>query len=70
MEDKQAICSNPWCKATFYYNSDIKPEQCSKCKSFDSELSGGVTWSEKKYEGDRFDGMPHLTKINIKPYSK
>lgn len=35
------------------------PRQCNKCKSFNSELSGGVDWKDKEYEGSRFDGSPH-----------
>jgi len=62
-----AICSNPWCKAQFRYEGE-KPKVCKKCQSFDTELSGGVTWTDKKYEGPRFDGKPHLTSLNIKRY--
>ena len=66
----RAICKNPWCKSTFEYKSDVKPEVCNKCKSFDKELSGGVTWTEKKYEGSRMDNLPHEIKIDVKKYFK
>lgn len=68
---KKSVCKNPWCKATFEYNEELSiPDVCQKCKSFDTELSGGVTWTDKKYDGDRFDGIPHQTNININRYSK
>ena len=68
------ICKSPWCKATFFYNEDemievdvemMPPKNCSKCRSFDNELSGGVTWTDKEYEGSRFDGKPHEIKYKI-----
>jgi hypothetical protein len=72
------VCKNPWCKATFFYKEEEKvtsedgvispPPICSKCKSFDSELSGGVTWKDKKYDGSRFDGTSHQTAIKINKY--
>ena len=65
MEEKKAVCGNPWCRAHYYYTSEECPGQCNKCISFDTELSGGVTWTNKKYEGSRFDGMPHPISINV-----
>lgn len=68
MESK--VCSNPWCKGIFDYSIDDNvdiPEVCPKCQSFDSELSGGVTWKEKQYEGSRWDG-PHQMSYKIKKY--
>lgn len=68
------ICCNPWCKALFEYSlpegskEEDSPVQCPKCKSFDSELSGGVTWNTKEYEGGRFDGMPHQIRYRITNY--
>jgi hypothetical protein len=68
------VCSNPWCKATFQFpESEIVvngenrqgPSQCHKCRSFDSELSGGITWNTREYEGSRFDGMPHQIKYRV-----
>jgi hypothetical protein len=41
------------------------PRTCPKCRSFDTELSGGVTWTDKEYEGDRFDGLPHEIKYKV-----
>ena len=74
MDNKLAVCSSPWCKATFSYtdsdmvgNEDVKspPKNCPKCISFDNELSGGVTWLDKEYEGSRFDVMPHEMKYKV-----
>jgi hypothetical protein len=64
MENK-AVCQSPWCKGTFIYDGDEVPKYCPKCRSFDNELSGGVTWTDKTYEGSRFDGQAHPTSINI-----
>jgi hypothetical protein len=75
MEVKYEVCKNPWCKATFAYkehemetndNGDLVPPRiCGKCKSFSNELSGGVEWSDKEYEGSRFDGMPHQIRYKV-----
>jgi hypothetical protein len=43
----------------------IPPLHCYKCKSFDSELSGGIEWKDKEYEGSRFDGMPHQVRYKV-----
>lgn len=48
--------------------SKIDPTQCKKCKSFNSDLSGGVEWKDKEYEGDRWDGQAHETKYKINRY--
>jgi hypothetical protein len=58
------ICSNQWCKARFSFsNSDLidgqEPKTCKKCQSFDKELSGGVTWQDREYEGNRYTNEPH-----------
>jgi hypothetical protein len=63
------ICKNPWCKGTFSYREDEIingeiPRVCQKCKGFE-QLSGGITWTDKQYEGDRFDGKAHKTAINV-----
>ncbi len=69
-----AVCRSPWCKAHFEYTekdilmvdeNKVFPTTCPKCKSFDSELSGGITWSDKEYEGSRFDGTPHEIKYKV-----
>lgn len=44
------------------------PKECPKCKSFNTELSGGVEWKDKTYEGPRFDGMPHQIKYKVTNY--
>lgn len=68
------ICKSPWCKATFqYYESEMvevngemqPPKTCLKCRSFDTNLSGGVTWTDKEYEGSRFDGTPHEIRYKV-----
>jgi hypothetical protein len=46
----------------------VPPSICPKCKSFDTELSGGVQWKTKEYEGSRFDGMPHQIKYKVTNY--
>jgi Zn finger protein HypA/HybF involved in hydrogenase expression len=46
----------------------VPPSICPKCKSFDTELSGGVEWKTKEYEGSRFDGMPHQLKYKVTNY--
>jgi hypothetical protein len=74
MEKFLAVCKSPWCKAHFEYTqndilivdeNELAPTTCPKCKSFDSELSGGVTWTDKEYEGSRFDGTPHEIKYKV-----
>jgi len=62
---KIIICSSPWCKATVSVPEDYESTQCYKCNSFNDTLSGGVTWTDKKYEGPRMDGMPHPIDIKI-----
>ncbi len=67
------VCRNPWCKGTFIYTElDIKenihPTECKKCRSFNKELSGGVEWKDKEYEGSRFDGLPHREIYKIKNF--
>ena len=68
------VCKSPWCKAHFEYferevtivdGHEVLPPTCPKCRSFDTELSGGVTWTDKEYEGSRFDGKPHEIKYKI-----
>ena len=44
------------------------PSQCNKCRSFNSELSGGVEWKDKEYEGSRFDGTPHQFSYKVTNY--
>ena len=77
MEERRGICRNPWCKATFLFTEadckevdgiEIEPKICQKCKSFDSEMSGGVTWEDKVYEGDRFDNTPHEFRYKIRNF--
>ena len=74
METFMAVCRSPWCKAHFEYTekdiqvvdgNNVLPSTCPKCKSFDNELSGGITWSDKEYEGSRFDGTPHEIKYRV-----
>jgi hypothetical protein len=75
MENK-AICQSPWCKAPFIYTEkDMidgkRPKTCKKCQSFDTELSDGVSWLDKKYAGaNPFKGdsieISHEIKYNNK----
>ncbi len=46
----------------------VPPSHCPKCRSFNDELSGGVEWKDKEYEGSRFDGMPHQLKYKVTNY--
>jgi hypothetical protein len=65
------ICNNPWCKASFLLNENLPTEEqqvCPKCKSFNSELSAGVTWRDKEYEGNRWDPTPHQFSYKIKNF--
>jgi hypothetical protein len=64
----KSVCQNKWCKATFEYVGDNPPATCQKCGSMERELSGGVTWTDKTYEGPRFDGMPHQIKVKVTNY--
>ena len=83
MEKMKTVCRSPWCKGTFFYtendmiiiegnkNEEVQkspPSTCPKCKSFNTELSGGVEWKDKEYEGSRFDGMPHQMKYKVTNY--
>lgn len=43
----------------------VAPKECPKCRSFNSDLSGGVSWTDKKYEGPRDDGRPHPFAYNV-----
>ena len=77
MEELKSVCRNPWCKATFVYREEdmiidgenkISPMTCKKCQSFDKDLSGGIEWKDKEYEGSRFDGMPHQIRYKVTNY--
>lgn len=59
------VCKNPWCKGHYQKTETHDKDVCPKCFSFDNELSGGISWDEKKYEGSRFDGLPHQISIKI-----
>lgn len=60
--EMSTVCKNPWCKGTFFYeehemvqiSEDEKspPSQCKKCRSFNTELSGGVEWKDKEYPNE------------------
>jgi hypothetical protein len=66
----KSVCSNKWCKSHFEHDELFKDTVCPKCRSFEFELSSGVTWSEKKYEGSRFDNLPHAIDIKVNRYFK
>ena len=71
MENIKLVCNNPWCKATFDFQTSEEnveyPKICHKCNSFENELSGGITWKDKEYEGSRWDGA-HQISYKIKKY--
>lgn len=75
----KTVCQNPWCKSTFCYTEEdmteidgvkIPPKMCKMCQSFDTELSGGITWSDKKYDGDLDDKLPHQIIYKVTNYRK
>lgn len=77
MEDIKLVCQNPWCKGHFFCKeSEIKlvdeqpvyPKNCPKCISFSEELSGGVEWKDKTYEGSRWDDRPHQISYKVTNY--
>ena len=50
-------------------NCNLITQQCKKCKSFATELSGGVEWKDKTYEGDRWDNnKPHQITYKVTNY--
>ena len=67
----KSVCSNKWCKS-HYEKLESSNEQnvCPKCKSMDNELSSGVSWEDRNYEGSRFDGLPHVMDIKVNRYYK
>jgi hypothetical protein len=64
----KTVCQNKWCKSTFDHDEDEAATTCPKCRSMDQDLSGGVTWTDKTYEGPRIDGMPHQIKVKVTNY--
>ncbi len=68
------ICKNFWCKATYFIKEEemeICDSICPKCKSFDTDLSGGVTSNEnKQYDGPRFDGKWHPVSLTSKNWKQ
>lgn len=46
----------------------VPPKICLKCKSLETEMSGGVEWKTKEFEGSRFDNMPHEIKYKVTNY--
>lgn len=77
MEEFKSVCNNPWCKGHFSYtekdfvktdNGLEHPKQCRKCISFATELSSGVEWTDKSYEGSRWDTTPHQIKYKVTNY--
>jgi hypothetical protein len=62
------ICNSPWCKGVYIAPANWENTVCPMCKSFDDELSGGVTWKDINYAGDRFDKTAHHIDIKIKKF--
>jgi hypothetical protein len=77
---KRLVCNNPWCKAPFYYDIDkaiekdgksVFPKECSKCKSFNSQTSGGITWEDREYEDEpKGGGQEEIRYTETNKYSK
>lgn len=78
-EDREIklICTNFWCKSPIIVmESEFKknPENykvCSKCKSFDDELSAGVDNNgTTEYAGERFEKGFHEVSIQVSKAGK
>ncbi len=75
LEDKKPrtfskTCVNFWCKAPFeVLEDDLEKDvefysQCPKCRSFSTQLSGGVTNNGvREYEGERMTNDVHEVEI-------
>jgi hypothetical protein len=72
--ERTTVCNNPWCKATFRFSdNDLinvdgvleEPKKCKKCLSFSNDLSNGVTWQDKQYEGERYSNESHQIKYRV-----
>lgn len=61
----KSVCQNKWCKVSYEHDESYTHKICPKCVSMQNEVSGGVTWQEKKYEGPRWDGLPHHIKMKV-----
>lgn len=59
-------------KSNFVDNSEkvekVAPSICPKCKSLETEMSGGIEWKTKEFEGSRFDGLPHEVRYKVTNY--
>lgn len=74
MKSIKSVCSNQWCKATFeVMESDMTvgvdgefeiPKFCRKCIAQEDFVS----WEDKRYEGERWDGTPHQFTYKIKKF--
>jgi hypothetical protein len=69
MEKVIRVCRKPFCKAHFEVDKidseEISyPEFCPKCVGNERNVS----WEDKKYEGERWDGTPHEFSYKIKKY--
>lgn len=73
---KQLVCNNPWCKGTFFFEIEkakevdgkkIFPKVCNKCESFDHQMSGGLTWEDRKYD-ELTDTSPHEINYKVNTY--
>ena len=74
-EKSEYICRNSYCKSKYmeirknYYSSD-RYKTCKKCRSFNEELSDGVTFNKKQYSGERYDNKSHETQFKFSDYIK
>jgi hypothetical protein len=64
---EKITCINPYCKAIMEVPDNWQFKECPKCIN----TSGNVTWTEKKYEGPKWDGQPHPIEIRMQtPFDK
>lgn len=60
-----SVKTDPRAKSNDGEQEKLPPRECPKCRSFNNELSGGVEWKDKSYEGDRYDDRPHQIKYKV-----
>jgi hypothetical protein len=52
----KGICKNPWCRGAYTFEGEMPPGECPKCKSFNKDTSGGVSWATKTFNDPKYDG--------------
>lgn len=73
-QNRKSVCSNVWCKCTFIVpeedvttledGTESLPRFCRKCVAQEDIVS----WEDKRYEGERWDGTPHQFTYKINKY--